>query len=92
MLNVKPKMDLHNNRRIGDYHPILLLLSALILIHKIIHIHILTPEVLCRLLIGVGELSFFSGGIPDHQDSIVYDLFLPYSSYLSYQIFISYML
>lgn len=33
-------MDLHNNRRIGDYHPILLLLSALILIHKIIHIHV----------------------------------------------------
>ena len=51
-------MDLHNNRRIGDYHPILLLLSALILIHKIIHIYILTPEVFRRLLIGVGELPF----------------------------------
>lgn len=71
-------MDLHNNRRIGDYHPILLLLSALILIHKIIHIHILTSEVLRRLLIGVGELSFFPGIVPDHQYSIIYDLFTCY--------------
>ena len=68
-------MDLHNNRRIGDYHPILLLLSALILIHKIIHIHILTPDVFRRLLFGVGDLTFLSGSVPDHQDSIVYDLF-----------------
>lgn len=68
-------MDLHNNRRIGDCHPILLLLSTLIFIYKIIHIHILTPEVFRRFLVGVGELPFFSGNVPDHQDSIVYDLF-----------------
>lgn len=49
-------MDLHNNRRIGDCHPILLLLSALIFIYKIIHIYILTSEVLRLLLIGVGEM------------------------------------
>lgn len=28
-------------------------------------------EVFRRLLIGVGELSFFSGSVPDHQDSIL---------------------
>ena len=83
-------MDLHNKRRIGDYHPILLLLSALILIHKIIYIHILTSEVLRRLLIGVGELPFFSGSVPDHQDSIVYDLFfLIFSSSIFITIIIS---
>lgn len=30
---IKHKMDLHNNRRIGDCHPILLLLSALMFNH-----------------------------------------------------------
>ena len=29
-------------------------------------------EVFRRLLIGVGELPFFSGSVPDHHDSIVY--------------------
>lgn len=71
-------MDLHNNRRIGDCHPILLLLSALIFIYKIIHIYILTSEVLRRLLIGIGGLSFFPGSVPDHQYSIIYDLFTCY--------------
>lgn len=47
-------------------------------------------EVSRRLLIGVGELPFFSGSVPDHQDSIVYDLFfLIFSSSIFITIIIS---